>query len=137
GEKQECRQRGPAASWWWSRQETLRGSGVAAVAPAHGARRTVSEERPGRVDDEAAAERLAADQHPEPHRVAIAERHLGVDLAPHEHESHRHDETLIDVPRRTAHTAHVEHGALDAYLIGGGPLPRTDAEAHPGDPVAI
>src|SRR6476661_6739977 len=80
------------------RHRLRRGSSAAAVAATDRQGGSAAQVGAGRVDHEALPQHLTADQHPEAHRVAPRQGHLGGDLAPHELEVQEHHDALLGLP---------------------------------------
>lgn len=69
-----------------------------AIAPTYLFRRPAGKKRLARVDEESLFERLASDQHPEAHLIAIAECRLGTKCAPTDFNVEQHDEANFGMP---------------------------------------
>src|SRR5690606_27505353 len=111
--------------------------GAPAVAAARLLRCASAEERAGRIHNEAAAERFAADQHPEAHLVAVREGDLGDDLAVDEAEQELDHDAVLLVAGRAANGATIKDRALDDLGVVLAVLPGFDLEADPRRAVAL
>src|SRR5436190_7611436 len=109
----------------------------APVAPPYDALGPASEVGLLGVDEEPLAQGFPADEQPEAHLVAAAERHLGRDHPLADPQREQDDVPLLDVPRRAPHPAHVVDRELGGDRVLGSLLPRVDREPHPWVPVPL
>ena len=94
-----------------------------------------AEEGARRVDDEALAQRLAADEHPEAHLVAVAQGRLGRAPAGRRAEVEQHDDALLACgPRSCAPRGGRAPAHSTAPRRRLGVLPRVHPEAHARSP---
>lgn len=106
-----------------------------AILTTHFLRGAPAEEGPPGVHEEALPEGLTADQHPEPHLVAIAQSGLGRDGAAEEMHIDEHHDAFLAVPGGAAHRAPIVHGALHGDCAGVSVLPRAHLKPDEVDAV--
>src|SRR5581483_49844 len=93
--------------------------------------RTASAVRPRRVDEEPAAQGLAADEHPETHRIPVGEGDLGGHHLVEDPDVEQDDEAFLGMARGAAYVSDVVDRSLDDGGVQRTALPGVHAEAHP------